>query len=150
MEDQKDYLLSIEDELLRPAPVGLRLANCIIDFIVYYVLSILISFLLIPITPWMVSFALSHQFGYELFFLGIALLIYWLYYFLMESCSKGKTVGKLITGTKAVNIDGQPITWKTAALRSLARFVPFEPLSVFGGFPWHDSWPYTMVVKERK
>lgn len=150
MEDQKDYLLSIEDELPRPAPIGLRLANCIIDLIVYYVLSILVSFLLIPITPWMVSFALSHEFGYELFFLALALFIYWLYYFLMEGFSKGKTVGKLITGTKAVSADGQTISWKNAALRSLARLVPFEPFSAFGGFPWHDSWPYTMVIKERK
>ena len=150
MEEQKDYLQGIEDDLLRPAPVGLRFANFIIDFIVYYVCSILASFLLIPITPWLVSLRLTQKAGFEFFFLGVAMFIYALYYFLMEGITKGKTVGKLITGTRAVSLDGLPITWKNAALRTLSRFVPFEPFSMFGGFAWHDSWPYTMVVKNKK
>jgi hypothetical protein len=32
--------------------------------------------------------------------------------------------------------------------RSLCRLVPFEPLSGFG-YPWHDRWTKTMVIKSR-
>lgn len=149
MEEQKDFLQNIEDEMVRPASVGLRFANYIIDLIVYYVVSILISFLLVPFTPWFVAFSRNNTANYAFFLLALAMFIYWLYYFLMEGFTNGKTVGKMITGTKAVSIDGLPITWKSAAVRSIIRFVPFEPFSALGGFPWHDYWPHTIVVKEK-
>lgn len=69
------------------------------------------------------------------------------YYTLMEGATGGRTLGKLITGAIAVKEDGSRIGFKEALLRSLVRFVPFEPLSAFGR-PWHDSWTRTLVVKK--
>jgi uncharacterized RDD family membrane protein YckC len=74
------------------------------------------------------------------------------YYLLMEGLF-GRTLGKMITGTRVVN-------WKTGqkpgigALvgRTLARFVPFEAFSFLGSEPggWHDRWSGTMVVDLKK
>ncbi len=151
MENQKDYLQNIEEEIFFcPASVGIRFANYLIDLVVYYGLNFIAGILLLPLNQSLVSNQTFSRTGFEFYFLGVAFFIYFLYYFLMEGVSKGKTVGKLITGTTAVDIDGLPITWKNALMRSLIRFVPLEPFSTFGGFPWHDRWAYTTVIKENK
>ena len=72
-----------------------------------------------------------------------------LYYTICEKAFRGYTLGKLITGTRAIRIDGGELTFKDAFLRSLSRVVPFEVLSGFGGHPWHDTWTNTMVIKTR-
>jgi len=83
-----------------------------------------------------------------LFLYLLAIVNYIVYYTLCERLFNGYTLGKLITGTKAVREDSQPLTWRNALLRSLCRLVPFEFLSGFG-IPWHDSWTHTMVIKSR-
>ena len=72
-----------------------------------------------------------------------------LYYTICEKGFKGYTLGKLITGTRAIREDGNELTFKDALLRSLSRLVPFEAFSAFGGYPWHDSWTKTRVIKSR-
>ena len=62
---------------------------------------------------------------------------------------KGYTLGKLLTGTKAIRVDGLQMTFKDVVIRSLSRIVPFEVFSGLGDKPWHDSWSRTMVVKTR-
>jgi uncharacterized RDD family membrane protein YckC len=71
-----------------------------------------------------------------------------LYYTICEKAFKGYTLGKLITGTRAMRNDGDELVFKDALLRSLCRLVPFEWLSGFG-YPWHDTWTRTMVIKSR-
>ena len=71
-----------------------------------------------------------------------------LYYTICEKGFKGYTLGKLITGTRAIRNDGNELTFKDALLRSLCRLVPFEWLSGFG-YPWHDTWTKTLVIKSR-
>ena len=83
-----------------------------------------------------------------LFLYLLAIVNYIVYYTLCERLFNGYTLGKLITGTKAIREDTQPLTWRDAILRSLCRLVPFEPFSGFGT-PWHDSWTHTMVIKAR-
>jgi uncharacterized RDD family membrane protein YckC len=62
--------------------------------------------------------------------------------------TKGRTLGKLITGTAAVKDDGTALTFKDVLLRSVCRLIPFEPISIlFGGF-WHDTLAHTMVIKK--
>lgn len=84
-----------------------------------------------------------------LFSLVVGYLNYIVYYTLCEKLFKGYTLGKLISGTRAVRQDGQELTFKDALLRSLSRCVPFEVFSGFGTLTWHDSWTDTMVVKAR-
>jgi len=70
-----------------------------------------------------------------------------LYASIMEAFNKGRTIGKLITGTYAVRNNGQPLDFGTALKRSFCRIVPLEPFSGFGT-PWHDKWTDTTVVKK--
>lgn len=71
-------------------------------------------------------------------------------YTLMEGSTKGRSLGKLVTRTQVLKEDGSIITYKDAFLRSLCRIVPFEMFSALGGYPWHDRWTKTIVVKKRQ
>lgn len=79
----------------------------------------------------------------------IGIVNYLLYYTLCEKLFKGYTLGKLISGTRAIRQDGGELTVRNAFLRSLSRLVPFEVFSGFGTLTWHDQWTDTMVVKAR-
>lgn len=72
--------------------------------------------------------------------------------FLCELIFKGRSAGKFITGTKAVNEDGTYMQPKTILLRSLSRAVPFDQLSALGSppHPWHDKWTKTYVIDVKK
>lgn len=87
---------------------------------------------------------------WDLLLLGYAIGIfnYLLYYTICEKAFRGYTLGKLISGTRAIRDDGKELTFKDALLRSLSRLVPFEVLSGFGT-PWHDSWTNTQVIQVR-
>jgi len=71
---------------------------------------------------------------------------------LMEALFKGKSVGKFITGTRAVNEDGSRISVGIAFKRGFSRIVPLEPFSAFGNpsYPWHDRWTNTYVIDEKQ
>ena len=72
--------------------------------------------------------------------------------FLVEALFKGKSLGKLITGTRAVNEDGSNLSAKTALLRGLSRAVPFNAFSALGtpSYPWHDKWTNSYVIDEKE
>jgi uncharacterized RDD family membrane protein YckC len=74
---------------------------------------------------------------------------YAIYYSISEKVFNGYTLGKLVTGTRAIREDGGELTTKNAIHRSFSRFLPFEFLSGFGEKPWHDSWTKTTVIKTR-
>jgi uncharacterized RDD family membrane protein YckC len=74
------------------------------------------------------------------------------YYVLCEGAF-GWTVGKLITGTRVIRIDGRKPNVPQILGRTFARFIPFEPFSVLFGRSnsgWHDSLSGTRVVKVRR
>jgi len=74
------------------------------------------------------------------------------YYVLCEGAF-GWTVGKLITGTRVIRVDGTKPNIGQIIGRSFARFIPFEPFSVLFGRSnsgWHDSLSGTRVVKVRR
>jgi len=74
---------------------------------------------------------------------------YLIYYTISEKAFRGYTLGKLLTGTRAIREDGEELTFKDAILRTLSRIVPFEAFSGLGDKPWHDSWTKTIVIKSR-
>ncbi len=82
----------------------------------------------------------------------LSVLIYLLYYIPQEAFS-GQTLGKLITGTKAVSKDGAKLTFGQTIGRTLCRFIPFEAFSFFGGQGrpegWHDRIPQTKVISTK-
>lgn len=125
---------------LNPTSVGRRFANYLIDSIV---LGVIIG--LIDSTG---GRGYNNE-GDTLNFIGLfyvlASLI--LYYTLMEACF-GKTIGKFVTRTKVVTVSGEKPGVGKCILRSICRFIPFEPISVLTGTGWHDSISGTIVVNE--
>ena len=138
-----------------PATVGQRFLNYVIDRILFYAI-----FFVFGMIGGMLGFISDDEnisgnyFGGSTSFVlvdyVITNLVFVLFYAFFETVTKGRTVGKMITGTRAVKNDGSEITPREAVLRSLCRLVPFEPFSAFSGFPWHDKWTGTKVIKERR
>jgi len=148
-ENQQDLLTEIisESQLIQ-ANGWKRLANFLIDYVVYYILAVgaTILFFLITGNPEQRADA------FNLLVLVVSLTVYVFYYALIEKLTKGRSVGKLITGTRAVNYNGTDISIGTAFKRSLSRIVPFEIFSALGSpcYPWHDKWNHTYVIDIKK
>ncbi len=149
--EQQDLLVDIEQEIyLERASVGARFLNFIIDIIVFYLVEVVLLAILYRAGIIDRETLVSPEAGayFERLLIGTVFLIG--IYTLIEGATKGRTLGKLITGTQAVKHDGSQITFKDAFIRSLCRMVPFEPFSALGGTPWHDKWSNTQVVKVKK
>lgn len=142
-----DVLTGFEPNLVL-ASTGKRLLNYIIDVIGFYAFAFVVSFLLALLFREAYAEWLMEQ-G-ELVTTFLFLLIYFFYLSLQEGLLKGRTLGKLCTGSRAVREDGGTISFGTALLRTVIRFVPFEAFSTLGGRPWHDTWSKTYVIDVRK
>ena len=125
------------------ASVGQRIGNIFIDLIALFALSLFIEYLISETDFYHDYMRLD----------GIKRLIWVIlvvFYFTILEATTGKTLGKLVTGTKAVSEDGSKLTFGKALGRVLCRFIPFEVFSFFGskGKPigWHDSIPGTLVI----
>ena len=164
MEDQNlpaDAETGIAEELNsyiqhEKASLGQRFLNFLIDnlfmrFGLSYLTGSVIGVFLGYLVPEYASRIIYDRTSLDLFLILylVGILNYLIYYTFCEKVFKGRTLGKLITGTKAIRDDGNELTFKDAILRSLSRLVPFEALSAFGYSPWHDSWTKTTVVKSR-
>ncbi|WP_028789046.1 RDD family protein [Terrimonas ferruginea] len=140
------------------ASTGQRFANFFVDnllmrFGLTYVTGYSIGYILGNIAPeYMMELAYKEDNSIDLllFGYGIGLFNYLIYYTICEKVFKGYTLGKLLSGTRAIRADGGELTFKDAFLRSLCRLVPFEQFSIWSGNGlWHDSWTKTRVVKAR-
>ena len=144
-------LLAFDNELVR-ASSGQRLANYIIDIIIFYVLFIVIGIVVAILSPSTIDQLDSGNGGFDLLGQLFSLLFYAVYMGISEAVFKGKSLGKLITKTRAVNMDGSRISVTTAFTRGLSRAVPFCAFSALGTpcNPWQDKWTDTMVIDEKK
>ena len=148
---QQDLLADLEINLVQ-ASSGKRFANYLIDLVLFYILIFCFGFVLAMLDP-NASDDLNSVGG-----LGsladrlISLLFFGIYMGLVEGLFRGKSLGKLITGTRAVNEDGTRISFKTGFLRGLGKAVPFDAFSALGQppYPWHDKWVHTYVIVERQ
>ena len=125
-----------------------RFWEYLIDYIVLYIISFFIG---------LAAALIGISNDTWLLILGVG--AYFLYYFLMESYNKGKTIGKILLKTHVVDISGNYATKKGILIRSLCRFIPFEIFSfIFGGKwengnvtgNWHDKISKTYVVYDAK
>ncbi len=153
-DEQQSNLFDSHIEYVQ-ASQGIRFLNFLIDnlFMQYglgYLTGYMLGYLLLIIAP---DFLASISDEGALSFLLLSVIIgyfnYIVYYTFCEFAFKGYTLGKLITRTKAIRDDGNPLTFRDAILRSLSRIVPFEPFSALGGSLWHDRWTKTTVIKVR-
>ncbi|MFG0267317.1 MAG: RDD family protein [Rhodopirellula sp. JB055] len=85
--------------------------------------------------------------AYTLFF-GMFLI----YYVAFEAIF-GATIAKFMTGTRVVSVDGGKAGFGKILGRTLARMLPFEPISFLIGdkqVGWHDTLSGTRVIDIRK
>ena len=139
-----------------PATQGQRFLNWLIDnllmrFGLSYLSGTVVGFLMAKLFPDYAIRVVYSEDKSDLILIGLIIVIfnYLVYYTFCEKVFKGYTLGKLITGTRAIRDDGQELTFKDAFLRTVSRLVPFEVFSGFADKPWHDSWTNTSVVKAR-
>lgn len=143
------HLIGGRSVQLLPASKPKRLLNFIFDY-VGIIMFMAITFFIIammggeailhvkdqPMGTWLVRL------------LGLSAML--IYYTGSEYFFKGKTLGKMLTNTKVVTVDGDIPVFKIILFRSLARFIPFEIFSFFwlknGG--WHDQFSKTIVVED--
>jgi uncharacterized RDD family membrane protein YckC len=131
-------------EALEPAPRWRRLANLLLDFVGMILTAMLFGLFLGAASATMhidVAQYTGRPFGWTVVFL----------YYLASEALFGRTLGKLVTDTRVVTESGgRPAFWQILA-RSMYRFVPFEPFSLFNrqSIAWHDRWSKTRVVRTR-
>lgn len=132
---------------VKPVSVGkgIRLANYFIDYFMQILLVMLYFFIAAGIGG---DEAIAELERVPTYLLGLMALFP---YYLMMEATIGRTVGKLITGTKVVNEDGYQPTFGQIVGRTFARIIPFEAVTFLGSETrgWHDSMPNTYVVKCR-
>jgi uncharacterized RDD family membrane protein YckC len=150
-ENQKDFLADIvtESQLIQ-AGTGKRFLNFLIDYVVFIILFFCIIILWLILSPDTTKVLINGD--YSLLVNIAALLLYGFYMSVIEALTKGRSLGKIITGTKAVNEDGSKITTGAAFKRGFSRAVPFEAFSALGSpsYPWHDKWNHTYVIDIKK
>ena len=78
-------------------------------------------------------------------------VVFILLYYIPQEVIFGRTIGKLIMGTRVVNENGLKASFGQIVGRSFCRIIPFEAFSFLGetGRGWHDTIPKTFVVKCR-
>ncbi len=149
---QEESIQQTEYVTLDYATTGQRFANWLIDLIIYYILNFAVYFILGIITSLAVPKGYDLLIGTSIASIIVRLIISFticlLYFTCIEGATKGFSIGKLITGTRAVHEDGSALTWKSAFRRSLIRLIPFEPFSAIQNL-WHDQWSGTTVIKRR-
>ena len=136
------------------ASQGTRLLNYLIDFTVFYIfiffLGIFLGILAVigieaPL-QWLLYLDGNRALDYL-----VTSILYFIYIFSFEYFTKGRSIGKYITKTKVVSVDGTAPTQKDFFIRNISRLVPFDGLSFLkqdGG--WHDLWSDTRVVNWEK
>ncbi|WP_442264593.1 RDD family protein [Tenacibaculum sp. ZS6-P6] len=129
---------------------GTRLANYLLDLIFIYILGYLIGLM---IGPLLVNFApdliYSTNTGKILLFEYLLGAFINMIYYVSFEASSGRTIGKYITKTKVVTLDGEKPDFNVILIRSLCRLIPFEGFSFLGDDDsgWHDTFSKTKVVK---
>ena len=149
--ETSEDLLSIENYYER-ADAGKRLLNYIIDLVFFYAIAFGIGIVLALVSPSTLEGIGESTDGFNIVDRLFTIFFYAMYMGTMEAIFKGKSLGKLLTRTRAVTLDGSPISTGTAFLRGLSRAVPFCAFSAFGNppNPWQDRWTDTMVIDEKR
>ncbi len=141
----------VTDDIL--APKGKRFLNYIIDFIIKMIIGVGVGILIGIISN------LTDNYGLYDFFIEsesrladyiFGFIITFIYYNIFETLTS-RTIGKYITQTKVVLIDGSKPKFDEILIRTLCRFIPFNAFSFLGdGRGWHDSLSKTYVVDVNK
>ena len=117
---------------------GKRFGNYIIDLVITYFIIFVVGMGYALVTQ------LSEMNQVVSYIIGILVIV--TYYTILESIN-GKTIGKMITGTRVLNDDFSKPSLGTIFKRSWCRIIPFEAFSFLGSSGgWHDTISDTVVV----
>jgi uncharacterized RDD family membrane protein YckC len=150
---EENILDPADDVELRLASTGQRFFNYLVDYAISYAIFRFVIFKLqVAFLAAIYQYVDSRAALYAISYLSV-IAWYILFRTAFEGFTGGKTIAKMMNGTRAVNEDGTRVTFKTALLRSLSRAVPFEAFSALGAnppHPWHDRWAKTYVIDEKE
>ena len=122
---------------------GIRFSNFFIDSIAWMILTAIVFFLIGLISETFTQRELT-LISYVLIF-----AVFIAYYAIMEIKFQ-KTVGKFITNTKVVNIDGSKPQNSDIIMRTFCRLIPFDRISfLFVKNGIHDFLSKTTVIKDK-
>lgn len=132
------------------ASSGKRFVNYLVDIFFFYVILVLVGAVIGIFAPEWIDYLDSTDPIYNLVGRILSLVVYAVYMGAIEAMLDGKSIGKLVTRTRAVQLNGDKITPGLAFARGVYRAVPFAPLSALGdpSNPWQDRWTDTMVIDE--
>lgn len=142
--DREEYIGKRE---VKSLSTPLRMANFVIDLILYQLLTIVIAYLFSmaqALVPENVPNDLTIQFGFSLAMLAIYPVYYTFFEFTLQ-----RTPGKFVTKTIVVNEFGEKPDFSSILLRTVLRLVPFEVFSCYGdkySYGWHDKYSKTWTV----
>ena len=137
------------------ASKGKRFANYLIDLVGYFIFSGIIGVFygiyLVMADGDSSMLGTEENLSDPLLEFLIGIIVILSYYTLSEYYFKGKTLGKLITKTRAVTEENKRLDFRAAFVRSLCRLIPFEAFSFLGeeSVGWHDSIPKTRVIEDK-
>ncbi|MBL1219583.1 RDD family protein [Chryseobacterium sp. L7] len=126
------------------ASKGTRLANYLIDLVAFYIIFFILLTLLMIISPAYREWVANSS-GIVQRLMGI--ISYILFTFFVEAVTGGRSLGKLITGTRVIMTDGQKPSIGNYFLRNIIRgVILIDQLSFLSENGFHDSWSNTRVI----
>lgn len=157
MEPIHNFEEKLEEKNYVDASKGKRFANYIIDKIMLYLYAIVLGLLfavvliLIGNETYFDEMEESMSLGQKAMEWLLGLVMFIIFYTFIEYVFNGKTIGKLITGTRAVTEDNKKMDFNTTLIRTLCRLIPFEAFSFFRDEPrgWHDEFSNTRVIEDK-
>ena len=131
------------------ASTGKRLANYLIDTIATIILVFLLAFTMGVVLALVAPDALVIFEDDNIFVNYLFSFVAGSIYFLLIEGVTGRSLGKLITNTKVVDMEGNKPDFGTIFVRTLCRFIPFDAFSYLGSdaVGWHDQISKTRVVE---
>ena len=131
-----------KDVLKNIASSTLRSFNFIIDIVAIFLIYVSIIYMIQKLFK-----IISTR---EILFVNrtTALVVFILYFILTENMFQ-KTLGKVVTKTKVVNLDGEKPNFVEITVRTFSRLIPFDSISYLyciSGF--HDKLSKTIVIKD--
>ncbi|MBF4464468.1 RDD family protein [Flavobacterium sp. LC2016-12] len=139
VETEDQIIKKIENNTVKSR---IRFVNFTIDFVVVFILYFMIEPVLEAFLP------LTSRAELSIFRIGFLIIFISLYYIPFEYKTQ-KTLGKIITKTKVVTLEGNKPELIDIVSRTFCRLIPFDRFSFFysrNGF--HDAISRTKVIKD--
>ena len=134
----------LEKSTIKSVHSGIRFLNFVIDLFIWFILAFISVILLDHYLP------TADHFTINLLAYSVMIGLFLGYYFILEYFFQ-KTLGKLITRTKVVDLEGEEPEAGAVFLRSLFRLIPFDwAFYFFRRNGLHDLLSNTKVVRDRE